>query len=173
MSLENIINVLAGRPKRYEILDREVETRLQSHAREHMEEIYGVIGAETGSDWRDIEHEISKGPGTLKHGDELHDFAEGLGRMSYTANMPEGSVYEVNEDNYTVFYFEPFTSTEVVEENSEARFLGSPYVLGETLEFSNLDNENRNYTFAELRQPKEPLRKPLQHNLYKEKRIND
>jgi len=169
MSLEKVINILAGRPKNYDILDRDTSNALEKHAHERMNDFYSSVGEKTSTDWTDIEHEMYQGPGTLKTSEDSYDFAEGLGLMPFNPSIFQGQQYEVDEGRYSIFYFEPSNDTVVVEETRDQKLLASEYVLGETLNFSNLNNGYTNYTFAELRKPEEPLERPLEplplHNL--------
>ena len=157
MSLNTLIDLVLGPQKDYNILDKDIYGALEHHSKSGAQKYYGKTGEITSTDWEDTLKELNKGPGQLQIGDETINFEQGLGDFPLKANMCRGLTREINGNNYTVFYLEPLRTASVVEETSSEKLLSSPYIIGETVEFENLEKGDTRYTCAEMRMPEEDV----------------
>lgn len=163
MSMNWIVNTLKGRSKNFDVVDREIDSALEQHAEEGMNNYYNKTGREIQANWNQIQKEIRNGPGLLSTEEHWEDFDQGLGALpSVAEGFKTGKMYDVDGPTYTVFYFEPTGETEVVDENKDTKFLGAPYVIGETYQLPDLETGKTNYTRAEKRDPDVELKEPLE-----------
>jgi len=170
MSLDQIVNRLTGQHKEFDVLHNhsEIEEILETHAETGIKHYYGETSKrQKNVSWSDIEQAIEDSEISLKKTDAKNkQYYNGIGNLTKTAKGTKlGLKYNLDGQEYNIFYLEPTNNTELVEETDSKKLLHPSYIIGEILELNFPNGTTQPYTWAEHRQPETPLTDELERPL--------